>query len=699
MAARQALPLHAMRGVLLLLAAAPRVRAQTPDVLLTATGGSTSYVIVKATECAVGDSSECFAVNVGTQFAACEQLGYISITSLAACSTAALAFDSSAPVSTGPLTGGADRISGCMSHASKVSSGVLTNSGTEFFSSGTGACGTYAYLCICIVPPPPQSPPPPSSPPSSITINFQPAASATPTGMLVDGGAAFGTRTQGLSYGWECLGSGIDLAADSRERSVIGYPVEQLTLMVVDRAGACSDPVTWRLSGLPAGAYDVTTSHFDAEFTGSYWGCGLGTSSAGTSAINSTVPTLPKATLFEGTKSVTLAEGDDVIFKGRYNDANGPNQCTTVGMLQVVRATPPSAPPPSPPLPSSPPPLPPSPPPSPPPPEPPVPPPYPPGMAPEPPPLPPPRLAAVGDDPLFVGGDGVPYEVRGAPGIVYNLVSTAEISINAQFLGVPDAFKAEDITDTVLGDIGIALCDERRGLRMLTFSTDGRLALDGVDASGVVDGFELEHTHLACDLEKMACGWRVPDGEPLRMPFFDGGHSRIKVRTARANVTVTRNAMVDLGTATEIDCADFARWPAADVACWDALEGDASHETLLLLAGPKLRREQRFHFMEVELTGLDMRADEVHGLLGQRALQTSVVDGADSGASTSRLASVGASGAFALMEAARRFGAQGEGAIEGVHTDYTRVALDMHGGARFARFSECRGGLPSVDDA
>ena len=41
---------------------------------------------------------------------------------------------------------------------------------------------------------------------------------------------------------------------------------------------------------------------------------------------------------------------------------------------------------------------------------------------------------------------------------------------------------------------------------------------------------------------------------------------------------------------------------------------------------------------------------------------------------------------------ARRFGDQGEGAIEGVVGDYRRVALDEHGGARFALFGWCRGG-------
>ena len=310
------------------------------------------------------------------------------------------------------------------------------------------------------------------------------------------------------------------------------------------------------------------------------------------------------------------------------------------------------------------------------------------------PPLPPPpRLATVGDDPLFLGGDGVPYEVRGTAGVVFNLVSAAELSINARFVGVPEAFKAEDITETVLGDVGIALCDERSALRTLTFTADGRLELDGavvLGARGDAEGFALELTRLVCDLGKMACGWRVHDGAPLRLPLFDGGHSRIKLRTERANVTVTRNAMVDLGAGTAIDCAEFARWATAAAACMAAQQGGASHEVVLMLDGPKLRQEQRFHFMEVELNQLDMQAGEVHGLLGQRALQTAAIEGADPGNSAWRRVGVVTTGAAELMEAARRFGAQGEGAIEGVVGDYRRVALDEHGGARFAPFGWCR---------
>ena len=49
------------------------------------------------------------------------------------------------------------------------------------------------------------------------------------------------------------------------------------------------------------------------------------------------------------------------------------------------------------------------------------------------------------------------------------------------------------------------------------------------------------------------------------------------------------------------------------------------------------------------------------------------------------------------MEAARRFGTQGEGAIEGEVGDYRRVKLDAHGGARFARFDWCRAAASTLD--
>ena len=111
------------------------------------------------------------------------------------------------------------------------------------------------------------------------------------------------------------------------------------------------------------------------------------------------------------------------------------------------------------------------------------------------------------------------------------------------------------------------------------------------------------------------------------------------------------------GKGAEIDCTDFVRavaqWPTAAAACTATLQGGETYEVVLMLAGPKL---QRFHFMEVELHRLDMQAGEIHGLLGQRALETATAEGPDLGASASRRAGVGATGAAALMEAARRFG-------------------------------------------
>jgi len=65
--------------------------------------------------------------------------------------------------------------------------------------------------------------------------------------------------------------------------------------------------------------------------------------------------------------------------------------------------------------------------------------PYPP--SPPPPPLSPPSSpSSAGDDPTFVGADGLPYEVRGEPWKYFNLLSTPQLSLNAQFLPVPERF-------------------------------------------------------------------------------------------------------------------------------------------------------------------------------------------------------------------------------------------------------------------
>lgn len=365
--------------------------------------------------------------------------------------------------------------------------------------------------------------------------------------------------------------------------------------------------------------------------------------------------------------------------------------------------TAPSPPPPSPPPPS--------------PPSPPSPPPYPPNAAPKP-PSPPPREAtgSAGDDPLFTGSDGVNYEVRGTPGAVFNLISAAPLSVNSRFLHVPARFRAADITETVLGDVGVALCDDAGALRTLSFgAADGRLSFFPAMGSEAEEAdYKLEHTRLVCNLAAMECGWRRHDGASLTLPELDGGHSRIKLSTAATTLILTRNAMVDLGTvngdgaeSTEIDCLDFAAWPIAAASCARGLQGEASSEELLLLVGPKLRAEQRFHFMEVELPRLALQQPHVHGLLGQRALlpHGEMHDGSADDrppnrthASGSRSTpGAGGRGAGVREAASAKFGTQGEGAIDGVYTEYIVDALGQHTGMRFNRFSHCDAGRVDIN--
>ena len=369
---------------------------------------------------------------------------------------------------------------------------------------------------------------------------------------------------------------------------------------------------------------------------------------------------------------VALIQGwNRVLSEEEIVELHADTRCTHIKVDCPPTAPPPSAPPPSPP-------------------------PYPPGAA----PAPPPRLASVGDDPLFVGGDGLQYEVRGTPGAVFNVLSTPVLSINGQFLAVPPRFKGVDITDTVLGAVGVALCDSNAAVGALTFATDGALSLVAADGSisahtvsgGGGAGWSLRHSRLVCDLKAMSCSWRPHDGAPLRLPEYDGGHSRIHLTTATADVVITRNAMVDLGTETEIDCADFKRWPAAARACAAVMTryhevggagisgGASTQETLLLLAGPRLRSEQRFHFMDIALTRLEFAQSQVHGLLGQRALLK--------GANATKAVTASASLA-GRVEAEQMFGPQGEGAIEGEYSEYIMGTLGEHGGGRFTRFLHC----------
>ena len=354
-------------------------------------------------------------------------------------------------------------------------------------------------------------------------------------------------------------------------------------------------------------------------------------------------------------------------------------------------------PPPSPPTPPSTPPLPPTRPPT--PPSPPSEPPSPPAPPAPPDAPPPPRTAdgsgAVGDDPIFVGSDGVPYEVRGEAGRNFNLFSSPTLSINAAFEAVPERFRALDITETVLGSLSLAVCSAADDAMTLRFDvSSGNLTVRdrrdrGEGASPPAASVLFER--FECDLRLMSCRWvQRPTAlaalaEPLPLPLVDSGFSRVRVEAASATATVTRHCMLSYDV--EIDCAAFARWqPAAD-ACAALLGGtaddDVREEWVMILAlASGLAASSRFYFLGLDVTKVvaDSPAD-VHGLLGQRSFEAAV-DGVPTGAS------VGARGMPAPS-----FGPQGEGAIEGLYSDYRIGELDVHDSPwSFNRFTHCAPG-------
>ena len=302
---------------------------------------------------------------------------------------------------------------------------------------------------------------------------------------------------------------------------------------------------------------------------------------------------------------------------------------------------------------------------------------------------PPPRTSTVGDDPLFIGGDGVAYEVRGEDGVVFSLVSTEHLSINSRIAAVPHRFRAADITETALGDVGVALCEGGR-LTAFTLAADGRLTF--VANGGA--SYAMEHERLTCDLSTMRCNTCQPVSDtPLQLPLFDGGHSRVKLHTAVADIVITRNAMIDLGSNFPIECNDFVRWPATHAACKTLLRGEplANASAIThLLTGPTLQPEHRWHFMQIDLPRLELEQADVHGLLGHRALLSAPT-------SPTVRVGVGANGAAAPTA----FGPQGKGAIDGHYTDYKRPRLHEHGSLRFGRFvcgSRCNASSCAVPD-
>ena len=208
-------------------------------------------------------------------------------------------------------------------------------------------------------------------------------------------------------------------------------------------------------------------------------------------------------------------------------------------------------------------------------------------------------------------------------------------------------------------------------------------------------------------------------------------------------INYNRQAASPGGGGSELNCGSFEAWPAAKTACKKLGDGTAPSAkrelwVLILLSATALRAEQRFHFMQVDMPIIDYKQADVHGLLGQRAVQPAPVDEAAAarahsaqraaaaeaarrrqfaevepvarmGLHTRARADASTSGAREdddtndpylraavsatglQLQAAQRFGAQGEGAIAGRWFEYRVSDLGEHRRFRFSRL-QCNTG-------
>ena len=309
--------------------------------------------------------------------------------------------------------------------------------------------------------------------------------------------------------------------------------------------------------------------------------------------------------------------------------------------------------------------------------------------------------------------------MRGAPGRAFNLLSTPALSVNAEFTGVPERFRAEDITDTVLGSIGLSYCSVRGGaVSVVVDASTGNVTVSAAPpaadaarraAAAAYTGAKLFEERYVCDLRRMDCLWEPLEyARPTVLPLVDMRFSRLKLRTAREEVTISRHAVVSYADADagggggggaggqRLDCKSFAQWPAAAASCDELRRGVAPaarrDEWALMLVMPSLEPHNLFYFMQFDVPVLRYAQPQVHGLLGQRALSPAPADPAIGGEPETITAGVGARGGASLVEAANaRFGHQGEGAIFGRYDQYLVPTIADHG-YTFGRFSCACGG-------
>ena len=338
-----------------------------------------------------------------------------------------------------------------------------------------------------------------------------------------------------------------------------------------------------------------------------------------------------------------------------------------------------------------------------------------------------PLSSSAGDDPTFVGADGMPYEVRGEPWKYFNLLTTPTLSLNAQFLPVPERFVHGKITDTVLGTLHLALCDAPRNRIVgVTFDVfDGAMSctirtrspdekLGSSEQAPCAEVLPLAGATVAtepgmCNMATMECGFVPP--ELNLTTSMQTNPALVRVHMLRHNVSVlgtnlslVRDVVDRPEPNEELGCGLLSTaWTRARRACetlrevlrsesplaaWLALPEYDRVATLARAASGNRTRQLRFYNALVEALPYAQR--DVHGLLGQRSVSpspmraTAAAEPSRLGAfalPTSQLQEASAAGSAGTMQIA--IGAdghhQGEGAIEGSYRDYQVPWVSSHG--------------------
>jgi len=138
------------------------------------------------------------------------------------------------------------------------------------------------------------NPPPPPPPPGGIKINFQPLQATSVAGYLIDGGATFGDRGNGYSYGWNT-----DISSTTRDRNSAASPSQLYdTLIHLQKL-----PNSFWEIAIPNGVYSVRMvcgdpSYFDSTYR---------VNAENVLAVSGTPSTSRK--WFEGTQTISVSDG------------------------------------------------------------------------------------------------------------------------------------------------------------------------------------------------------------------------------------------------------------------------------------------------------------------------------------------------------------------------------------------------------